>query len=134
MEKRIFFLQYFEARYYDNNLGRFIEQDPVFWELGQTKRGIDTLADPQNLNSYGYARNNPVILTDPSGEYLKSSDATQEFKRYMDEGRGFSTIKKYYDSTTAKLFFVKSHQANGYYDLKRSDDFKQHNAANLKPD
>jgi RHS repeat-associated protein len=27
-------LQYFEARYYDNNIGRFRSIDRVFWEVG----------------------------------------------------------------------------------------------------
>lgn len=61
-------LNYVEARYYDSNLGRFVAQDMVFWEVGQTKRWVEVMADPQQMNSYGYARNNPVILKDPSGE------------------------------------------------------------------
>lgn len=31
-------LRYFEARYYESRIGRFVAQDPVFWELGRTKR------------------------------------------------------------------------------------------------
>ena len=61
-------LQYFEARYYNWEIWRFYSQDRVFWELWNTKRWINILQDPQQLNSYAYARNNPIIYSDPSGE------------------------------------------------------------------
>jgi RHS repeat-associated protein len=55
-------LSYLNARYYDGNRGQFLNQDPVFWSTSQ-----DWLLDPQNQNSYSYARNNPITLSDPSG-------------------------------------------------------------------
>jgi RHS repeat-associated protein len=68
-------LNYANARYYNPAIGRFISQDPVFLALGndeqirqligQPLRAV--LGDPQNLNAYTYARNNPIINTDPSG-------------------------------------------------------------------
>ncbi|GAA5197390.1 RHS repeat-associated core domain-containing protein [Rugosimonospora acidiphila] len=45
------------AREYDASTGRFLSADPVF-EAG----------DPTQLNGYGYAGNNPVTRSDPSGE------------------------------------------------------------------
>ena len=63
-------LQYFEVRYYNPDFGRFYSQDRVFWELWNTKRWIWVLSDPQQLNSYNYARNNPIIYVDPSGEIV----------------------------------------------------------------
>lgn len=45
------------ARYYDPFLGRFISPDAI----------VQKPSDPQTLNRYAYARNNPVILVDPSG-------------------------------------------------------------------
>lgn len=56
-------LNYLNARYYDSKTGRFTSQDPMFWALP-----TELLADPQQLNSYSYARNNPIIGSDPSGE------------------------------------------------------------------
>ncbi len=55
-------LNYLNARYYNSASGKFTSQDPVFWDFDGA-----WLADPQNQNSYSYARNNPVTLSDPSG-------------------------------------------------------------------
>lgn len=45
------------AREYDTTTGRFISLDPLL-----------TTTDPQSLNGYTYADNNPVTLSDPSGQ------------------------------------------------------------------
>lgn len=63
-------LSYFENRYYSSPVGRFTQRDPVFRELGRTKRASELLSDPQQWNSYSYARNNPVMFTDPTGEKI----------------------------------------------------------------
>jgi len=51
-------LYYYGARYYDPLIGRFTSIDP--W-------GGD-ITDPQSLNKYAYARNNPLKYNDPTGE------------------------------------------------------------------
>jgi len=51
-------LYFYNARYYDPALGRFISPDTL----------VPSVFDPQSLNRYSYVRNNPVILTDPTGE------------------------------------------------------------------
>jgi RHS repeat-associated protein len=56
-------LSYMGARYYNSNYGRFISEDPIFWTLPK-----EYLLDPQQMNSYAYARNNPIIYTDPDGK------------------------------------------------------------------
>lgn len=53
-------LQYFNARYYSPSLSRFTQPDPV----------IPDVYDPQSLNRYAYARNNPVKYVDPSGNFF----------------------------------------------------------------
>lgn len=68
-------LNYMGARYQDPRLGRFISQDPVFRDLGAdlSEYGTDTerhLSNPQMLNSYSYAINNPLKHTDRSGEII----------------------------------------------------------------
>jgi RHS repeat-associated protein len=50
-------LYYYEARYYDPTLGRFISPDIIVLRPG----------DPQELNRYTYAKNNPMLYTDPTG-------------------------------------------------------------------
>jgi RHS repeat-associated protein len=46
------------ARYHINRLGRFSSPDRIAGSIG----------DPQTLNRYAYVRNDPVNLTDPSGQ------------------------------------------------------------------
>ncbi|MDA8215406.1 MAG: hypothetical protein M0Z64_09055 [Nitrospiraceae bacterium] len=50
-------LYYYNARYYDPILGRFISADTI----------VGNPRDPQDLNRYTYAGNNPLIYIDPSG-------------------------------------------------------------------
>jgi hypothetical protein len=40
---------------------------PVFWEIGLTQDGKTALSNPQALNSYGYANDNPITGKDPNG-------------------------------------------------------------------
>lgn len=56
-------LYYLRARYYDPLIGRFISKDPI--------KGTLTL--PQSQNPYAYALNNPVNLSDPSGEFVETA-------------------------------------------------------------
>ena len=48
-------LHYYRARYYDSELGKFVSQDPIGFEGGDT-------------NLYGYVGNSPVENRDPSGQ------------------------------------------------------------------
>ena len=60
-------LSYLNARYYNGKEGRFLSEDPVFWEVGQTKDGKGVLLNPQAMNSYAYAGGNPIVKKDPDG-------------------------------------------------------------------
>ncbi|WP_447971237.1 LamG-like jellyroll fold domain-containing protein [Nitrospira sp. M1] len=66
-------LYYYEARYYDPVLGRFISADTI----------VPSATDPQALNRYSYARNNPIIFNDPSGHFFKKAfkSTTKFFKK-----------------------------------------------------
>jgi len=52
-------VDYFGARYYKNDMGRFYSPDPVLSSSHEE--------DPQTWNKYVYARDNPMRYTDPTG-------------------------------------------------------------------
>lgn len=72
-------LDYFGARYYRGNLGRFTTVDPAYVLQ-------ENLLDPQRWNKYAYARDNPIRYTDPDGKVIFDY---QEFKGYLSEAASF---------------------------------------------
>ena len=73
-------LYYYGARYFDPELGRFIQPNHV----------IQDLSNPQSYNRYSYCINNPLRYTDPTGlDYL--GDVGGYFMGYYDVGAGFVT-------------------------------------------
>ena len=56
-------LYFYEARYYDAWLGRFISADTI----------VPDPSDPQSFNRYTYTLNNPLRYTDPTGHYTFDS-------------------------------------------------------------
>ena len=67
-------LYYLRARYYDPAVGRFISKD--------TYEG--SVTNPLSLNLYTYVENNPIIYTDPSGNWCT---ATVNGKLYSHPGK-----------------------------------------------
>jgi len=66
-------LTYAKARYYEQDVGRFTSQDPMFRDWGRDLSKYDRtleqlLSNPQELNSYSYVLNNPLKYWDPTGE------------------------------------------------------------------
>lgn len=57
-------LYFYNARWYDAALGRFVQADTIVPEPG----------NPQSLNRYSYTLNNPVRYTDPSGHHIFEED------------------------------------------------------------
>ncbi len=55
-------LYWHEWRSYDPVLGRFTSPDTIVSKPG----------DPQDLNRFAYARNNPLVYTDPTGHFFKN--------------------------------------------------------------
>ncbi|MFE6799894.1 RHS repeat-associated core domain-containing protein [Paenibacillus chitinolyticus] len=61
-------LQYLRARWYDPNLGRFINEDTYEGQLD----------NPLSLNLYTYVSNNPLTRIDPSGHSFINLDMSNE--------------------------------------------------------
>ncbi|MEW5980559.1 MAG: RHS repeat-associated core domain-containing protein [Acidobacteriota bacterium] len=59
-------LDYFGARYFSGAQGRFTSVDP--------ENASAIPEDPQSWNAYAYARNNPLLYTDPTGERFRICD------------------------------------------------------------
>jgi RHS repeat-associated protein len=57
-------LDYFGARYYGSNMGRFMSPD---WSAQAEPVPYAKLSDPQSLNLYGYMGNNPLGGVDADG-------------------------------------------------------------------
>src|SRR5215831_948076 len=66
-------LDYLQARYYDPSRGQFLTEDPVF--LSGPK--AQNLENPQSLNSYSYANDNPIVGKDPNGLQLTATQNAQ---------------------------------------------------------
>ncbi len=58
-------LTYANSRYYNATNAKFVSQDPMFINVG-----FD-LNDPQSMNAYAYARNNPLRYYDPNGKWFQ---------------------------------------------------------------
>jgi len=52
-------LYYYGSRYYDAELGRFVQADAI----------VPEASNPQTLNRYSYVNNNPLKYVDPSGNF-----------------------------------------------------------------
>ena len=63
-------LYYYNQRYYNPVLGRFISGDPLYLEE-MDERGMDT----QEVNVFGYVRNNPLKYTDSTGMFIDATGA-----------------------------------------------------------
>src|SRR5713101_320004 len=62
-----------QARYMDGSKGQFMSEDPIF--LGDPRQQV--LTDPQSLNSYSYANDNPTTKSDPTGKCIYDGCAVE---------------------------------------------------------
>jgi RHS repeat-associated protein len=67
-------LDYFGARYYSSNMGRWMSPD---WAAKPEAVPYSKLDNPQSLNLYGYVLNNPLSQADPDGHCCW--DATKQW-------------------------------------------------------
>jgi RHS repeat-associated protein len=90
-------MDFAQARYYANAQGRFTSVDPL---LIDAKR----LSDPQELNIYAYARNNPLKFIDPSG--MEIALEGKEQKAYITDLNNRDNHKFATDSINDKVKIV----------------------------
>lgn len=70
-------LYYMRARYYDQDIKRFINRDIVSGDISNSK----------SLNRYAYVQDNPVSLIDPFGLCPDGNSLTQSWKNIKAQGR-----------------------------------------------
>jgi RHS repeat-associated protein len=134
-------LQYLNARYMDPTRGQFLSQDPVHLVIGNsvavqqlTGQSLNKyLSDPQQLNSYSYARNNPIINKDPTGNatYVSNSGAglsgidswnRNTYHEYQDQ-QTLSSNASYGQSNRWNLgAFYNQVKPGGPWDYKRNSE------------
>ncbi|HWR35383.1 MAG TPA: RHS repeat-associated core domain-containing protein [Clostridia bacterium] len=85
-------LDYFGARYYASNMGRFSSPDEPFIDQDQS--------DPQSWNLYTYVRNNPLSNTNPTGNACVNG---------KDDDRGGETCAQV---AAADAEYQKQHRAS----------------------
>jgi RHS repeat-associated protein len=71
-------LYYYNARYYDPELGRFIQADDE----------IPDFANPQSYNRYSYCLNDPLTYDDPTGHSIDLGVVKVLANGYVAEGSG----------------------------------------------
>ena len=92
-------LDYFGARYFDNNSYRFISVDPVINKEG-------ALSNPQLWNLYAYCANNPITHFDPDGaEY--EVQGSKLFKNQINQMIGYLNQSRIASNIIKRLKNVK---------------------------
>jgi len=102
-------VSYLIARYYKNDQGQFISEDPVFWRNPLKQQ----LNNPQSLNSYSYANGNPINLTDPNGEKATKAQQIKVLKAQVRILQGIVNLYKGGHSKQANAAFSAYQTAFG---------------------
>jgi RHS repeat-associated protein len=131
-------LDYFGARYFGSNMGRFLSPDefpggPVdlFDEDDPASQALPyaDITNPQSLSKYTYTYNNPLRYTDPDGHIALADDVVIGIavsaivvSAWMKSPQGQETIRQSVEAAksigSAILSKVKSFDVGTYGDLK----------------
>ena len=86
-------LYYLNARFYDPETARFIQQDSYSGDI----------LDPLSLNLYTYAQNNPISYYDPTGHSIKSLLKKVKDTVTKAKSKATNTVKKTATSTASTV-------------------------------
>jgi len=78
-----FGLMFYNARWYDSYLNHFTQPDSI----------VPDPSNPQSLNRYSYALNNPVRYTDPSGHCVLLEEDADGLCVHISNNSGNSTVQ-----------------------------------------
>ena len=114
-------LDFSEARYYASTQGRFTSVDPILIT-------DDRLIDPQQINLYHYARNNPLYFTDPTGEdiddsSLKDNEGYQKWKKAFLKTKTGHDFWEKYSGHEYKVTITMGENGGGKYGAETTPTF-----------
>jgi RHS repeat-associated protein len=97
-------LSYLNARYMDPSRRQFLSEDPTFLALGnpnQLKQLVQQdqqkfLSDPQQLNSYSYAKGNPISNKDATGNGIVGEIGVEALHGVDARGLTYGATDYYY--------------------------------------
>ena len=124
-------LDYFGARYYGSNMGRFSSPDPSQLYFADP-------TNPQSFNLYSYGRNNPLVNIDPTGldcVYINNDTGAQTgFNRGDCDNRTEQSANEghYVDGTVNQISYNGQNQVLGY-SANSGDGFFDNPGANSGP-
>jgi hypothetical protein len=117
------------ARMYDETMPSFLSLDPTSQYNPQS-----ILTDPQQLNLYAYARNNPIRYNDPSGEatYMFDNGHTYEAPDFWDKNTYYQYSDNQLLENNASIMKSSENYANlssfySYVHNKSEWDYKNQN-------
>jgi RHS repeat-associated protein len=127
--------EYFGARYYSSPTGRFTTADDTSAGLPPVVLPYSSLANPQSLNRYAYAHNNPLRYTDSTGHCIEdfciaeaalatlAVKATMDVQLYLQSPQGQQKVHDIVDSTGAMITTAVEGVRSLFVESRRANDF-----------
>ena len=115
-------LDYFGARYYGSNMGRFLSPD---WSADPSPVPYADLSNPQTLNLYQYVGNNPLATADADGHCWPPSACADALDSYVQTFRQDGLAANSMTSSSSLVFLntfangVTADLASGAADVLR---------------
>lgn len=113
-------LYYYGARYYDPPLARFVQLDTVISDFG----------NPQSLNRYSYALNNPLRYTDLTGH---AADDDNEFSVPLTLSAAHAALRQSAGGASAQLCNKAGPELRGVAAVGKAADLPQLSTFNSHP-